>query len=211
LCRRGPQYQGGDVYSVGWEGAVAVGRELSCLSSCAITSSCEIIIPRNRDSVNITQPLADIRYDRYRTCCWMAFVGSMLMPARNQPSARRRPNMPRTRHIVQEGTLNEDRVELRVATFSGGGRRRVFAAEERTFTTKIKEHRGRCVYTGSAGCSIAVLLASRWRHHNTASPATHDERHDGDLHHDPASADSIAPEANDDRVTVPNTRKSLNA
>src|SRR5215813_9189591 len=46
------------------------------------------------------------------------------------------------------------------------------ADEEGTFTTKIKEHRGRFVYTGSAGRSIAVPLASRWRHHNTATPAT---------------------------------------
>ena len=46
------------------------------------------------------------------------------------------------------------------------------AGEEGTFTTKIKEHRGRFVYTGSAGPSIAVPLASRWRHHNTATPAT---------------------------------------
>ena len=46
--------------------------------------------------------------------------------------------MPRTRYIIQEGTLNEDRVEFRVATFSGGGCRRVFAAdgqEEGTFVT----------------------------------------------------------------------------
>ena len=45
------------------------------------------------------------------------------------------------------------------------------AGEEGTFTTKIKEHRGRFVYTGPAGRSIAVPLASRWRHHNTATPA----------------------------------------
>jgi hypothetical protein len=35
--------------------------------------------------------------------------------------------MPRTRHINQEGPLNEDRVEFRLATFSGDGCRRVFA------------------------------------------------------------------------------------
>ena len=48
--------------------------------------------------------------------------------------------MPRTRYIIQEGTLNEDRVEFGVATFSGGRCRRVFAADGRsrgrgTFTT----------------------------------------------------------------------------
>src|SRR5215813_15362262 len=83
--------------------------------------------------------------------------------------------MPRTRHIIQKGTLNEDRVEFRVATFSGGGCRGVFAADGRRrggHFSKIKEHRGRFVYTGSAGRSIAVPLASRWRHHNTATPAT---------------------------------------
>ena len=41
--------------------------------------------------------------------------------------------------MIQEGTLNEDRVEFRVATFSGGGCRRGFAAddadEESTFAT----------------------------------------------------------------------------
>ena len=37
--------------------------------------------------------------------------------------------MPRT--VVQEGTLNEDRVEFRLATFSDGGCRRVSAADGR--------------------------------------------------------------------------------
>src|SRR5215510_6324478 len=83
--------------------------------------------------------------------------------------------MLRTRHIIQKGTLNEDRVEFRVATFSGGGCRGVFAADGRRrggHFSKIKEHRGRFVYTGSAGRSIAVPLASRWRHHNNATPPT---------------------------------------
>ena len=31
--------------------------------------------------------------------------------------------------VIQEGTLNEDRVEFRLATFSGGGCRRIFAAD----------------------------------------------------------------------------------
>src|SRR5215471_15380145 len=121
--------------------------------------------------------------------------------------------MPRTRHIIQEGTLNEHRVEFRVATFSGGGCRRVFAADgrRRTFTTKIKEHRGRFVYTGSAGRSIAVPLASRWRHHNTATPATTTNGTTAICTMIQPAPDSIAPEANDDSVTVPNTRKSLNA
>jgi len=33
--------------------------------------------------------------------------------------------------VIQEGTLNEDRVEFRLATFSGGGCRRLFAADGR--------------------------------------------------------------------------------
>jgi hypothetical protein len=84
-------------------------------------------------------------------------------------------------------------------------------AEEGTFTTKIKEHRGRFVYMGSAGRSIAVPLASRCRHHNTATPATTTNGMTAICTMIQPAPDSIAPEANDDSVTVPNTRKSLNA
>src|SRR6516225_4722208 len=52
----------------GWEGAGSAETALSFLSSSAITSSCDIIIPKNSDSVNIIKPAADITYDRYRTC-----------------------------------------------------------------------------------------------------------------------------------------------
>ena len=74
------------------EEASSVETDLSCLSSWAIASSCDTIIPKNSASVNITQSVADITYDRYRTCCSIALVGSMLMPFRNQPIAKRRPN-----------------------------------------------------------------------------------------------------------------------
>src|SRR6516225_2843215 len=80
------------------------------------------------------------------------------------------------------------------------------AGEEGTFTTKIMEHRGRFVYTGSAGRSIAVPLASRWRHHSTATPATTTNGTTTICTMIQPAPDNIAPEANDDSVTVPNTR-----
>src|SRR5215470_906735 len=84
-------------------------------------------------------------------------------------------------------------------------------ADRRNRRPKIKEHRGRFVYTGSAGRSIAVPLASRWRHHNTAAPATTTNGTTAICTMIQPAPDSITPEANDDSVTVPNTRKSLNA
>ena len=109
--------------------------------------------------------------------------------------------------------MNEDRVgrpPFLVADVAGYSPL-MGADEEGTFTTKIKEHRGRFVYTGSAGRSIAVPLASRWRHHNTATPATTTKGTTAICTMIQPAPDSIAPEANDDSATVPNTRKSLNA
>src|SRR4051794_38541702 len=131
--------------------------------------------------------------------------------------------------VIQKGTLNEDRVECRLAIFSGGRCRRVFAADGRRRggyfrdienplrqlmepkNPRIKEHRGRLVYTGSAGRNIAVPLASRWRHHSTKIPATTTNGTTAICTMIQPAPDSIAPEANDESVTVPNTRKSLRA
>jgi hypothetical protein len=56
--------------------------------------------------------------------------GPFTEPTSAAQTWRRQPLfMPRT--LIQEGTLNEDRVEFRLATFSGGGCRRVFAADGR--------------------------------------------------------------------------------
>jgi hypothetical protein len=52
-----------------------------------------------------------------------------------------------------------------------------------------------------------VPLASRWRHHSTATPATTTNGTTAICTMIQPAPDSIAPEANDDSVTVPNTSR----
>ena len=66
--------------------------------------------------------------------------------------------MPRTRYIIQEGTLNEDRVEFRVATFSGGGCRRVFVADEESTFAMLKTLLRELIEPKNQGASWPICL-----------------------------------------------------